>query len=179
MIKLRFQSEISTQWVIHSSVGLRKKNRCHKNKGRSAWWASEKGARDRFSTQNQWQQWLLCQLVPHQFEKVKSAPGMRCLAWPHCWRSACTGPNHQTLQPALPAEQARASPHFTRLLAGGKSGSRWGVGLPTPKPPWEEGEVTPTGSNCQPASQRRGKRGDRGQEERGGTGEERRRMTRG
>lgn len=92
-------------------------------------------ARDRFFTQNQWHQWPLCQLVPHQFEKVKSAPGRRCLARPHCRRSVCTGPNLQTLQPALPAEQARTFPHFTRLLTGGKSGSRWGVGLPAPKTP--------------------------------------------
>ncbi|CAB1449871.1 unnamed protein product [Pleuronectes platessa] len=62
-------------------------------------------------------------------------------------------------------------PELHSLLTGGKSGSRWGVGLPAPKlhpsNPREVEEVTLTDSNCQLASQRRGKRGDRGQEERG------------
>lgn len=61
------------------------------------------------------------------------------------------------------------------------------MGLPAPElypsNPWEVEEVTPADSNCQLASQRRGKRGDRGQEERGeekrGASGDRRRMTRG
>ncbi len=88
------------------------------------------------------------------------------------------------LQSALPVER----PTLHSLLAGGKSGSHWGVGLPTqelhPSNPWEVGKVPPAGFYCQLTRQRRGKRGDRGQEERGeGRGgravEERRRMTRG
>lgn len=43
-----------------------------------------------------------------------------------------------------------------------------GLGAPElyPSNPWETGEVTPTGSNCQLASRRKEERGDRGGEER-------------
>lgn len=94
-----------------------------------------------------------------------------------------------SLQPALPAERP-ALPALHSLLAGGKSGSRWGVGLPAPElrpsNPWDVGEVTLADSNCQPARQRRGKPGtedrrwrgeERGEERR--VDEERRGMTRG
>ncbi|KAK1905263.1 U3 small nucleolar RNA-associated protein 25, partial [Dissostichus eleginoides] len=70
-------------------------------------------------------------------------------------------------------EEAGPKPNLRacRLLAGGESGSRWGGGHLAPElhplNPWEVGEMTLTGSNCQLAMQWRGKRGGRGQEERG------------
>ncbi|KAK5853617.1 hypothetical protein PBY51_014757 [Eleginops maclovinus] len=131
--------------------------------------------KDQLSTKTQWQQYLLCQLVPHQFEEVESAPGRMCLARSYYRRS--TGQS-QTLGPA----------GFSLGASQGAAGA-WGIQAPELHPlnPWEVGELTLTGSNCQLAKQRRGKRGDRGQEERGeerGSSsrrgeEERRRMTRG
>lgn len=155
-----------------------KEKACHKNKGGGgSQRASEKRAEIVFSTQTQWQQWPLCQLVPHQFEEVKSAPGRLCLAWSHYRRSAGSGPNLRAC--SLLSQQS--DPHFPALhslLAGGKSGSRWGVGLPAPvlhpSNPWEVGEMTPADSNCQLARQRRGEPGteDRGERRKSRRGEE-------
>lgn len=119
------QSEIATQGVIcrvtHSSVRLWKGSvgrKVHIIRTKKSSVSRQQRARDRFSTPNQWQQWPLCQLVPHQFEKVKSAPGRRCLAWSHFRRSAGLWPNLQAEQPALPAERP-ALPHISLP-------SRWG-----------------------------------------------------
>lgn len=65
---------------------------------------------------------------------------------------------------SLPPHQGNLHFHIHHsLLTGGKSGSRWGVGLPPPElhpsNPWEVEEATPADSSCQPARQRRGEPG--------------------
>lgn len=101
--------------------------------------------------------------------------------WPGLTAGGAPARGQTTRPSSLLSQQSRpALPHISFAFSlGASQGAAGAWGFPTLKPPWEVGEVTLTGSNCQPASQRRGKRGDRGQEERGGTSEERRRMTRG
>lgn len=55
---------------------------------------------------------------------------------------------------SLPPQQGDLHFHTLHsLLTGGKSGSRWGVGLPPlelhPSNPWEVEEATPADSGCQ------------------------------
>lgn len=131
--------------------------------------ASEKGGRDRFSTET-------------SVAAVTALPACATSVWGgqvSPWQAVSglvslqeerwSGAKPPGPQPCSPSRATRTSPHFTASFAGGKSGSRWGVGLPAPElhpsNPWEVREVTPTGSNCQLASRRRGKRGDRGREE--------------
>lgn len=129
--------------------------------------------RDRLSTQTQWQEWPLCQLVPHQFEEVKSAPGRLCLAWSHYRRSAGPRPNLWAWSPL----SQQSDLHFPRTSLA----SHWGqVRKPlgrgasssktAPFKPLGGGGGDPTGSNCQLARQRRGKPGteDRRREEESG-----------
>lgn len=135
MIKLVFQSEISTQWVIHSSVGLRKKNTCHKNKGMGARWASEKGARDRFPPKisgSSDRSASLCHISLR-----RSSQRLAGNVWPGLTAGGAPVQGQTTRPSSLLSQQSGPMLPYILLdfLAGGKSGSRWGVGLPTPKPP--------------------------------------------
>lgn len=129
---------------------------CEKNKNsffkHKVWWsrkwASEEKGRDRF-------------FHPNFVAAVTALPGCATSVWGgrvSAWQAVSGLVSLQEED-----SESRGQNLHHSLLAGGKSGSRWGVGLPPPElhpsNPWEVEEATPAASSCQPARQRKGEPG--------------------